>query len=427
MHTIKKPSLPPEAAPAFQSTLAKQLLCLALAIFTVIFLMVWFAPPTSANPVFAKRFKVPCSFCHVAFPKLNSFGNLFAGNGYKFPGMEVKTIFESFGDPNLLLENPLGLGVRVDSFLRYRNDTSVAVDFETPAVAKLFFQGYLTQDTVFYSYFLFNEGGEVVGLEDAFLYFNNIIGNENLDIIVGQFQVMDPVRAREQRLTFRDLPLYTTSFSRDAFKLTYQRGILISYGKGPVQVFGGVVNGNGIGAKDTNGNFDADTFKDPFGRIILAPVAWGSLGAYVYYGDHSPITLATGPTNTMARHNYFYRVGPDFQIQPTQQWSLRGQLLYGRDSNPTFTTGTPMPVHHYGSWVELDYHYSPTITAVVLHNLLRSKDDPTKDVNSLTGNVTYYWRTNVKSTVEFTYDIQQTSAFHTAKTHEGVIGLVFGF
>jgi hypothetical protein len=129
----------------------------------------------------------------------------------------------------------------------------------------------------------------------------------------------------------------------------------------------------------------------------------------------------------MERHNYFYRVGPDFQIQPGQQWSLRGQLLFGRDSNPTFTTGTPKPVHHYGSWVEFDYHHSPTVTVVVLHNLLRSKDDPTKDVNTVTGNLTYYWRTNFKSIFELTYDIQQTSAFHTAKTHGGVIGLVFGF
>jgi len=427
MHSIENRSFGPQAESDSQSGFAKKLLGLSLMIFTVMGLLVWLAPPTSANPVFAKRFKVSCSFCHVAFPKLNSFGNMFAGNGYKFPGMEVKTLFEDVGDGNLFLENPLGLGIRVDSFLRFRNDTNVHFDVEIPTAAKLFFQGYLTQDTVFYGYFLFNEGGEVVGMEDAFLYFNDLIANENLDIQVGQFQVMDPVRAREQRLTFQDLQVYRTRFSRDNFDLTYQRGIQISYGKGPIQLFGGIVNGNGIGTRDSNGNFDFDTFKDPFGRIILSPVSWGSLGGYIYYGDHRPRTFSSGPPNSGKVHNYFYRVGPDFQIQPSPQWALSGQLLFGRDSNPTFSQTNPQAVHHYGSWVELDYHYSPTVTMVLLHNLVRSKDDPIKDVNTVTANYTYYWRTNFKSIFEATYDIQQTSATHRKKTHGGVIGLVFGF
>ena len=28
--------------------------------------------------------------CHVAFPKLNSFGEAFAGNGYQMPGEDLK-------------------------------------------------------------------------------------------------------------------------------------------------------------------------------------------------------------------------------------------------------------------------------------------------------------------------------------------------
>ena len=90
MRSVENQSPPSQVASDSQSSLAKQLLGFAFAIFSVMGLLVWFAPPTSANPVFAKRFKVSCSFCHVAFPKLNSFGNMFAGNGYKFPGMEVK-------------------------------------------------------------------------------------------------------------------------------------------------------------------------------------------------------------------------------------------------------------------------------------------------------------------------------------------------
>ena len=31
-----------------------------------------------------------CTMCHVAFPKLNSFGEAFAGNGHQMPGENLK-------------------------------------------------------------------------------------------------------------------------------------------------------------------------------------------------------------------------------------------------------------------------------------------------------------------------------------------------
>ena len=39
--------------------------------------------PASANPAFARKFGSPCSGCHVAWPLLNNFGQVFKDNGYQ--------------------------------------------------------------------------------------------------------------------------------------------------------------------------------------------------------------------------------------------------------------------------------------------------------------------------------------------------------
>jgi hypothetical protein len=70
--------------------------------------------------------------------------------------------------------------------------------------------GSITTDIAYYFYFFFSERGEVAGLEDAFLMFNNLFGSE-LDFYLGQFQVSDPLFKRELRLTFEDYRIYRTA------------------------------------------------------------------------------------------------------------------------------------------------------------------------------------------------------------------------
>jgi hypothetical protein len=39
--------------------------------------------PAHANPAFARKYGMPCSGCHVAWPLLNNFGQVFRDNGYQ--------------------------------------------------------------------------------------------------------------------------------------------------------------------------------------------------------------------------------------------------------------------------------------------------------------------------------------------------------
>src|SRR5690348_4288275 len=39
--------------------------------------------PAQAIPAFARKYGLPCSACHEAWPKLNNFGQVFRDNGYQ--------------------------------------------------------------------------------------------------------------------------------------------------------------------------------------------------------------------------------------------------------------------------------------------------------------------------------------------------------
>jgi hypothetical protein len=59
-------------------------------------------PPAGAVPVFSRKYQTSCQTCHVAFPKLNPFGQAFRLNGYRMPG-EAE-------NPDLVKEVPVSLG-----------------------------------------------------------------------------------------------------------------------------------------------------------------------------------------------------------------------------------------------------------------------------------------------------------------------------
>jgi len=82
------PSLRPET-----SRLLNRSRLTGLAIFTLVVLAMLFADakpaqalPTGkafAIPAFARKYGLPCSACHTAWPELNNFGQVFRDNGYQ--------------------------------------------------------------------------------------------------------------------------------------------------------------------------------------------------------------------------------------------------------------------------------------------------------------------------------------------------------
>ncbi len=68
---------------------------------SIIFMFLVCADQTKAIPSFSRKYKTSCATCHIAFPRLNAFGEAFRRNGYQFP---------DGGDLAATKEDPVSLG-----------------------------------------------------------------------------------------------------------------------------------------------------------------------------------------------------------------------------------------------------------------------------------------------------------------------------
>lgn len=219
-------------------------------------------------PAFARKYNISCQTCHSPMPRLKAFGDEFAINGFAFPDKPATRYFVETGDDQLSLIRDFPLAVRLDMHLTYKTDSDFnKTDLQSPYLLKILSGGEFTKDVAYYFYFYISERGKLVGLEDAYLMFNNLF-NKDFDFYLGQFQISDPLFKRELRLTLEDYEIYKTKVGNSLANLAYDRGIMLTYGlESGTDIIFEIVNGNGIHEANVLKEFDKDPYKNYFGRI----------------------------------------------------------------------------------------------------------------------------------------------------------------
>ncbi len=310
-------------------------LILVACAFLLSLAAVTFNEEANAIPPFARKYKISCSTCHIAVPKLKAYGEDFAGNGFVLPdGEEPKRATIDTGDDKLLLQRDFPLGVRIDAYLRALDTETADADLQVPYGLKFLSGGRITKNVSYYFYFYAYERGEVAGLEDAYIHFNNIGGSE-FDIMAGQFQVSDPLFKRELRLTFEDYQMYRIRVGDTRANLTYDRGIMLTYGFDfGLDLVGQIVNGNGIPEAE-NRIFDIDTEK-AYALRASQSVGPVRIGAFGYYNKEKGRFLADEESPIAA--NELWYAGVDGTVGGAR-WELNAQYLRREDDNPFFLTG----------------------------------------------------------------------------------------
>lgn len=305
----------------------------------VIGLLCGFVIPRHAGaiPAFARQYKISCTTCHDPFPRLKPYGEEFAGNGFILKEDLNPRDFITAGDPILFLNRTFPIAVRFDAFGVYEQDADVETDLETPWGVKLLSGGPLYRNIGYYFYFYLSERGEVAGIEDAYIHFDNIF-KTNLDVMVGQFQTSDPLMKRELRLTFEDYVFYTTRIGESSVNLTYDRGIMLAYGidKSRTDMVALVGNGNGKGpANEETGKFDKDKYKNFALRLKQDVMNIAGLGVYFYYGREKlgyQIFTEAGPL-TQSYDNVTTYIGPDLNFN-IGKFAFTGSYLIRNDTEP---------------------------------------------------------------------------------------------
>lgn len=349
----------------------------------------------SAIPAFARKYDMSCSTCHSPFPKLKPYGDDFAANGFQLEGKEPPRFTRDTGDDLLYLMRELPVALRLEGYFRYQPQTTGKGDFQTPYLFKLLSGGQITRDVSYFFYFFFGERGEVAGLEDAFITFNNVFGSE-LDISVGQFQVSDPLFKRELRLPFEDYQVYSTEVGYASPTLTYDRGLMFTYDlPTSTSLVLEVLNGNGIGAADAGRSFDDDKNKNGLFRISQDLGDMVRIGGFGYYGNQ----YKYGVTNRTTM------LGPDLTFS-FDRFELNLQYLERKDTRPYFSSLT-RDQRTRGGFGELIFSPEGDKSrwyGVLLYNWVRS-DLKVLDYESATAHLSYLFVRNLRLTAEYTYDI----------------------
>ena len=355
----------------------------------------------NAIPAFARKYRMSCTTCHAPVPRLKPYGEEFAGNAYRLEGKEPVRYYPDAGDTLLTLVRELPLAMRFDAHagFAYRNEEDM-LDLMTPFGVKLMSGGNIAPKISYYLYFYMSEKGEVVGLEDAFLFFRDLFGT-GVDATVGQFQTSDPLFKRELRLTYEDYQIYKVNVGRAPTDLTYDRGFMLARGLPTgTDLLVGVVNGNGI--EPAGDFFDDDDWKNVFVRASQE-IGTARLGGFGYFGRAHEWAAA----RTLSSDITYW--GIDGTIDVGKNVQLNAQYLERADENPFFAAADPRETKTRGGFVEAFWAVRGELGrtfVTLLYNYIDSDVDEAYegasalDYRSEAVNVSYLLRRNLRLTGE---------------------------
>jgi hypothetical protein len=379
-------------------------------VIPVLFLIAFLTSELLAIPAFARKYNMSCATCHSPVPRLKAYGEDFAGNAFQLEGEEPPRYTRDTGDETLTLLREIPIAVRFDAYLRYRQQPSDRSDFQSPYLIKLLSGGKIANDVAYYFYFFLGERGKVAGLEDAYVMFNNVLGID-FDVYVGQFQASDPLFKRELRLSLEDYQIYKVRPGLSAIDLTYDRGIMLTYGlETGTDIMVQVLNGSGIGAADASRNFDTDKHKNGMFRVSQSLGKALRVGGFAYVGKEESI----------GRLNSTTMAGPDLTLS-TEHLEVNIQYVYREDTNPYFRSFDDLTATG-GGFAEAiltpDGDDSKWYAVLLLNSI--TSDYPGFDCRTMTVHGSYLLARNLRLAAEWTYD-------DVVDAHSISLGLVTGF
>lgn len=363
--------------------------------FILFFVLIIFFTTADVNaiPAFARKYNMSCQTCHSPFPKLKPYGDGFAKNGFVLADKDAPRYFLETGDSELSLIRDVPIAFRLEGYATFKHKSSIdKFEIGSPRLLKILSGGSIYKNISYYFYFYLSEKGEITGLEDAYIMFNNLFDTD-LDLYLGQFQISDPLFKRELRLTLEDYQIYKKKIGLSNINLAYDRGLMVNYGlPTKTDLTLEILNGSGIGPIQ-NDDFNNDKFVNFVGRISQEVNDNLRVGTFGFLGKES----------LTHQVNQVYMFGADFTISIGNSLEINFQYLNRKDSDPEVNYSN---VKTNGSFIELVYTPKGDESkwyAAVLGNYIDSDYSPVK-YKSLAFNFGYLLRRNIRLIGEFSYD-----------------------
>ncbi len=275
------------------------------------------AAPAEAIPAFTRKFNTSCATCHVAYPKLNAFGEAFLRNGYRMPG----------GDEQYEADEPVKLGAEpwkrlwpnaiwpgsipylppisfiVNADYVVEPDAEINNDFRFPSEFAFLTGGTFGDSISWFGRINLVAPGEDLHVHRLFGQFDGLLGTRMLNVRFGQMEPRAVPFSSNRRLTRFDYLLNSSTFplgelvdavlahgaedhdetdahaeggehlhGGDYALGKTQQGVEVwgaadgFGGRGGLEYGFGIVNGNGSGDFAENGTNDNNSSKDIYWR-----------------------------------------------------------------------------------------------------------------------------------------------------------------
>lgn len=346
-----------------------------------------------AIPAFARKYQTSCQTCHIAFPKLNPFGEVFRLRGYRMPEETEDMIKEQpvqLGAPaykrvwpdavwpsDVPGTIPLSLNtVFTDATQRTlmpsHSATTVRNDFRFPEEVGLLTGGTLGETLSFLGELAFvpgvHDGSEEieVELEHSQLNFNGPFGSGlRFNLKVGRFapEITQPLSHGAMLTTggpaalLQFVPIAKHGGSKVGGHGDGAAGIAVPHSVDGIEAYGilghrflysgGLANGLGPGEE----SFDANNAKDVFARVAVkigglpfdgtgyeaSDENWreqsASIGVFAYRGDGTGVRVrGTGHhADELLEDRTFTRVGVDVNAY-FRDLNVKAGFVRGRDT-----------------------------------------------------------------------------------------------
>lgn len=364
-------------------------------------------------PAFSRKYSLSCQTCHSPFPRLKDYGDEFAKNGFVISDKESPRYFQETGDTELSLIRDFPIAARLEGYATFKHKSNEdRFEFGAPRILKVLSGGSISNNLAYYFYFYLDELGEIVGLEDAYLMFNNLF-DTGLDVYLGQFQVSDPLLKSELRLTVESYQVYKKKIGKSSINLGYDKGIMFNY-ELPIKTDLTLQFLNGTGLIPANkGNFDKDKFVNIFGRVSQDLAEPLRVGGLAYFGKEQ---LTTNGYSFINKVNMF---GGDFTITLGDFLELNYQYIHRKDGQPDSAYND---IKSNLSMIELIFTPKGDESkwyAAALFNYITS-DYSASNYKTIALNAGYLLRRNLRLVGELQFDLNN-------KTNQIYLGFVTAF
>jgi hypothetical protein len=366
-----------------------------------------------AIPAFARKYGLPCSACHEAWPKLNNFGQTFKDNGYQLGNDRDAPVFQQ----------PAYWPIALRITPNWHRESVDHTDIDNPATGvtaegQLTTHGFdltgmdmLTAGTLAKNIsFLLVPSSDETGafhFESANVRFDNLLHSSWLNVKVGKFE-LDNIISEKRILTLSGNGGYYQGYH---FQPVSENTSLFTFGIGDNQL-GAELSGHSrndytrysIAVLSSNdGNVDVpnghgyDVDLTVSQAFQVGSLGLQRVGAFAYIGRAPTYLTLTGGDTAIADglgQKSFTRIGA-YGLWYVKKFDFTTMFIHGSD-NAFLGTNTPayMPLPdgaHSPTWnvgtIETHYTWSPQLILVNRYELVRMSQQALDTLPGNLGNV----------------------------------------